>query len=247
MKPMKQMMILGLAATLAGCVEREAPAPMTEQDHHEISRAMAVVLERQLSPTNGMARTSGEIALGRAPAWLGQASGGLWLGELLGLHFALAVGCEDAGGGRVACGPGADAAGASIEVGGQLSLLGWTGSFDVSAEGRLSGLRAPVVTAELGAQLELGSRFVEWFRPVTHDARFSISASSRVDVDRATAIALAGGARFAIEYERTRSDTGEVARHALVIEVSIAAGFATFTLGHVTYRIDLRTGRIEEI
>lgn len=246
---MKTMTIVAVAAmAAAACTATEPPPePPTEQDYDEVSRAMAVVLERQMSPTNGLTRTSGEIALGRAPAWLGQASGGLWIGNLLGLHFALDVGCDDASGAPVACGPAAHASGASIEVGGQLSLLGWTGSFDVSAASRLSGLRASIVTAEASAEIELGSRFVEWFRPVTHEARFSISASSSLEVEAATAIAVAGRARFAIEYQRTRSDTGEVAHHEFAVDASIAGGFATYTLGGVTYRIDLRTGRIEEI
>jgi hypothetical protein len=60
-------------------------------------------------------------------------------------------------------------------------------------------------------------------------------------------IAVSGNAHFEIDYERTRSDTGEVAHHEFVIDVSIANGFATYTLGGVTYRIDRRTGRIEEV
>jgi hypothetical protein len=244
---MKTMTILVLATTLAACADPAPSEPPTEQDYDEVSRAMSTVLSRQLSPTDGMTRTSGEIALGRPPLWLGPANGGLWIGQLLGLHFELDVGCQDAAGGRVVCGPTAHSSGASIDVGGQLSLLGWTGSFDVSADGHLTGLHTPLVTAEAGARFELASQFVEWFRPVTHEAHFSITLSSSLQIEAATAIAIAGGAHFEIDYERTRSDTGEVAHHEFVVDVSIANGFATYTLGGVTYRVDLRTGRIEEV
>lgn len=244
-----------LGGLAAGCVAPGDPGDgpglsddaLGEQDYDEVGRALAATLTRQLSPWDGLVQTSAETAMGAAPAWLDPLEGGVWVGELLGLRYEISLICRGAGGAEASCGPSVDLVELGAEVSGQLSIFTWTGALGLAVNWQLAGLQGEALALGGGAEIELRSELVEWFRPVTHETRFLIRGDYALEVRRVDRLPLAGSASFSISYQRRRSDLGERARFELAVEVEIEEGFATFSIGGHGFRVDLRTGAIERV
>ncbi|HWM86364.1 MAG TPA: hypothetical protein VNO33_11015 [Kofleriaceae bacterium] len=234
-----------LAGGCAGDDEPEAQGAdaLGEQDKEEVARSLGVALSRSFSSSDGLARTSVDVALGAPPAWLTEAEAGVYLGDLLGLQVDVDVSCVDvAGDPMAACGPDADGAAITGNIEGQLSLLGWTGSLGISVGWELAGLQGDQVQVDGSASIELGSEFEDWFQPVTHQATFTIDAELSATLRHSDFTVVSGSAELAIEYVRARSDEGTQSRFEFTVEATVEDGEAVVTIGGVVFRIQLGDG-----
>lgn len=240
--------LLLFSALLSACSSDERPAlgadEMGEQDKEEVASAVGAALSRSFSSEDGLARTSVDVAMGAPPAWLGELDVDVHAGELLGLSIELDAACLDGDGGEMsACDATSDGAAISADVDGEVSLLGWTGSVSIALDWQLAGLQSDEVAVTGSAEIELGSEFVEWFRPITHTATFSITAEYTATLDRDDFTAISGSADLSIDYERTRSDDPDAgARFAFTVEATVEDGRAELRIGGLLFRVDLRTG-----
>jgi len=239
-------MLASLCLGLAACASTPNQPPSLPHsqlggaDYDHVSRAVGVVLDRQLAPDNGAPRTLANIAQGTPPPWLGKnAQSGLWIGDLLGIHLEIDVGCSPA------CGPGVDGAHATFDIAGTLNLLIWQGTFDVTAETSITGLSTPVYSFDAGAKITLGSSFNAF--GVTYSSQFAIDASSDLTGSTLTMVPISGRGTLALTYDRTRSDTGQVERWDFDVDASIAGTIASFTIDGIGYQIDLSTGIITRV
>jgi hypothetical protein len=232
----------------AACSSDDGPAlgadEMGDQDKEEVASAVGAALSRSLSSENGLARTSVDVALGAPPAWMGEIDVGVHAGELLGLRIEVDASCLDAAGEPMsACDSTSDGASVSADVDGEISLLGWTGSVSISLAWELRGLQSDEVAVDGSAEIALGSEFLEWFRPVTHAATFTITAEYAATLRRDDFTAISGTADLSIDYERTRSDDPDAgARFAFTVEATVENGRAELRIGGILFRIDLLTG-----
>lgn len=214
---------------------------LDDQDKEEVARSLAAALSRSFSSQDGVASAAMDLARGDAPEAL--APPGSLAREPLGLTVDIDVSCADERGAAMdACGPAAASASLSARVAGELSLLGWTGTIDISVDWQLSGLLDEEVAVEGSADIELTSEFEDWFRPVTHSTSFTVAADVSATVRRSDHVVTSGSAELSVDYERTRSDDGTVAHFSFTVQATLEDGQATVTIGGVRFLIDLDAG-----
>jgi hypothetical protein len=238
------LLLAGLLAATGACAGDDGPvlgeSELEEQDVDQVGKAVSASLAQNLGRTDGVTSAAFAAALGIPPAWLRTGEGGLLVGDLFGIHVSMEVTCLDAAGAPMAaCSSATNSASVTGEVSGQLSLLGWTGTLDVSVEWQVDGLQEAIARVEGSATIALGSEFRDWLRPVTYQATFTIDASVAVSVRTIDRVPTAGSVSIELDYRRSRSDNGETAHYQFPISVSIADGVAHFTLGGSEIIVDL--------